>query len=151
MIKLQNKDNIEYPTNEDQKHAIQKTKSNKARRKVIEVVEFQLKCFSRTEEYLHRVGRTARIGKSGSALLFLQPSELGFLDVLRGRGLTDLREMTLEEPRGFEAMNLCFSRGFCCNSNNRKINHSNNNDNAKATARNATETRKSWDWHDLPC
>ena len=33
---------------------------------------------SRTEEYLHRVGRTARIGKSGSALLFLQPSELGF-------------------------------------------------------------------------
>ena len=52
---------------------------------------------SRTEEYLHRVGRTARIGKSGSALLFLQPSELGFLDVLRGRGLTDLREMPLEE------------------------------------------------------
>eukprot|EP00435_Cladocopium_sp_Y103_P027856 s635_g6.t2 len=51
----------------------------------------------RTEEYLHRVGRTARIGKSGSALLFLQPSELGFLDVLRGRGLTDLREMPMEE------------------------------------------------------
>ena len=43
------------------------------------------------------MGRTARIGKSGSALLFLQPSELGFLDVLRGRGLTDLREMPLEE------------------------------------------------------
>ena len=51
----------------------------------------------RTEEYLHRVGRSARIGKSGSALLFLQPSELGFLDVLRGRGLTDLREMPMEE------------------------------------------------------
>lgn len=53
----------------------------------------------RTEEYLHRVGRTARIGKSGSALLFLQPSEQGFLEVLRGRGLTDLREMSLEERR----------------------------------------------------
>lgn len=52
---------------------------------------------ARTEEYLHRVGRTARIGKAGSALLLLQPSELGFLDVLRGRGLTDLREMALED------------------------------------------------------
>ncbi|CAE7838860.1 RH17 [Symbiodinium sp. CCMP2592] len=51
----------------------------------------------RTEEYLHRVGRTARIGQQGSALLFLQPSELGFLDVLRSRNLTDLREMQLEE------------------------------------------------------
>lgn len=53
--------------------------------------------FLRTEEYLHRVGRTARIGKSGNALLFLQPSEIGFLDVLRGRGLTDLREMSCED------------------------------------------------------
>jgi len=51
----------------------------------------------RTEEYLHRVGRTARIGRAGNALLFLQPSEVGFLDVLRGRGLTNLREMDPEE------------------------------------------------------
>ena len=43
------------------------------------------------------MGRTARIGQQGSALLFLQPSELGFLDVLRSRNLTDLREMQLEE------------------------------------------------------
>ena len=43
------------------------------------------------------MGRTARIGKAGNALLLLQPSELGFLDVLRGRGLTDLREMRLED------------------------------------------------------
>eukprot|EP00442_Polarella_glacialis_P025297 CAMPEP_0115154202 /NCGR_PEP_ID=MMETSP0227-20121206/67152_1 /TAXON_ID=89957 /ORGANISM="Polarella glacialis, Strain CCMP 1383" /LENGTH=728 /DNA_ID=CAMNT_0002565029 /DNA_START=38 /DNA_END=2220 /DNA_ORIENTATION=+ len=51
----------------------------------------------RTEEYLHRVGRTARIGRAGNALLFLKPSELGFLDVLRGRGLTNLKEMSPDD------------------------------------------------------
>jgi len=51
----------------------------------------------RAEEYLHRVGRTARIGKLGNALLFLQPSEVGFLDFLRERGLHDLRELTPQQ------------------------------------------------------
>lgn len=34
-------------------------------------------------EYVHRVGRTARAGKSGRALLFLLESELGFLRYLK--------------------------------------------------------------------
>lgn len=34
-------------------------------------------------EYIHRVGRTARAGGNGKALLFLLPSELGFLRYLR--------------------------------------------------------------------
>lgn len=34
-------------------------------------------------EYIHRVGRTARAGKEGKALLFLLPSELGFLRYLK--------------------------------------------------------------------
>jgi ATP-dependent RNA helicase DDX18/HAS1 len=34
-------------------------------------------------EYIHRVGRTARAGGRGKALLFLLPSELGFLRYLR--------------------------------------------------------------------
>ena len=34
-------------------------------------------------EYIHRVGRTARAGKRGKALLFLLPSELGFLRYLK--------------------------------------------------------------------
>jgi ATP-dependent RNA helicase DDX18/HAS1 len=34
-------------------------------------------------EYIHRVGRTARAGKRGRALLFLLPSELDFLRYLR--------------------------------------------------------------------
>lgn len=47
------------------------------------------------EEYLHRVGRTARVGQAGTALLFLLPSETGFLDILRARGL-QLQEVRFE-------------------------------------------------------
>jgi len=35
------------------------------------------------KDYIHRVGRTARAGNVGRALLFLLPSELGFLKYLR--------------------------------------------------------------------
>lgn len=34
-------------------------------------------------DYIHRVGRTARAGKSGQSLLFLLPSEIGFLRFLK--------------------------------------------------------------------
>lgn len=38
-------------------------------------------------DYVHRVGRTARAGGSGKALLFLQPEETAYLQVLRGLGV----------------------------------------------------------------
>ena len=38
-------------------------------------------------EYIHRVGRTARAGKSGQSLLFLQPSETGVLFTFQNKGL----------------------------------------------------------------
>ena len=38
-------------------------------------------------EYIHRVGRTARAGKAGQSLLFLQPSEMGMVYTLQSRGL----------------------------------------------------------------
>lgn len=38
-------------------------------------------------EYVHRVGRTARAGKRGKALLFLLPSEKGFLRYLKQSGV----------------------------------------------------------------
>lgn len=39
-------------------------------------------------EYIHRVGRTARAGKSGQSLLFLQPSETGVLYTFQSKGLS---------------------------------------------------------------
>lgn len=42
---------------------------------------------SETAEYVHRVGRTARKGQQGHALLFLLPSEKGYLDKLQAHGL----------------------------------------------------------------
>ncbi|XP_066568749.1 ATP-dependent DNA helicase DDX31 isoform X2 [Amia ocellicauda] len=39
-------------------------------------------------EYVHRVGRTARIGARGSSLLFLTPSETPYLDVLADHNIS---------------------------------------------------------------
>ncbi len=36
-----------------------------------------------TTEYIHRVGRTARMGRKGEAVLFLRPEEMAYLDVLK--------------------------------------------------------------------
>ncbi|XP_066509739.1 ATP-dependent DNA helicase DDX31-like [Hoplias malabaricus] len=46
-------------------------------------------------EYVHRVGRTARIGAQGNSLLFLTPSETAFLDVLANYNIS-LHEMKIE-------------------------------------------------------
>nr|KAJ3420258.1 ATP-dependent RNA helicase dbp7 [Polyrhizophydium stewartii] len=37
-------------------------------------------------DYIHRIGRTARLGRRGEASLFLMPSELPYLDVLKNLG-----------------------------------------------------------------
>jgi ATP-dependent RNA helicase DDX31/DBP7 len=39
-------------------------------------------------DYVHRVGRTARIGHSGKALMLLDPSELGLLQHLKDQGMS---------------------------------------------------------------
>ncbi|KAI3839465.1 hypothetical protein MKX03_033610 [Papaver bracteatum] len=45
-------------------------------------------------EYVHRVGRTARLGERGDALLFLQPVEMDYLKDLEKHGVT-LKEYPL--------------------------------------------------------
>ncbi|KAK6944704.1 Helicase, C-terminal [Dillenia turbinata] len=39
-------------------------------------------------EYVHRVGRTARLGESGDSLLFLQPTEMDYLKDLEKHGVS---------------------------------------------------------------
>ncbi|XP_014251205.1 probable ATP-dependent RNA helicase DDX31 [Cimex lectularius] len=46
-------------------------------------------------KYVHRVGRTARVGTSGSSLLFLIPSELPFLQFLQEKRIK-LEEVNME-------------------------------------------------------
>jgi ATP-dependent RNA helicase DDX31/DBP7 len=43
-----------------------------------------------TDEYLHRVGRTARIGHDGNALLFLAPNETNYIEHLRSKCMQDV-------------------------------------------------------------
>ncbi|CAO3639206.1 unnamed protein product [Cunninghamella echinulata] len=40
------------------------------------------------KDYVHRVGRTARLGKAGEAVLFLLPSEMDYLPILKAQNLT---------------------------------------------------------------
>ncbi|ERN05567.1 DEAD-box ATP-dependent RNA helicase 17 [Amborella trichopoda] len=47
-------------------------------------------------EYVHRVGRTARLGEKGEALLFLQPVELDYLQELLKHGVP-LKEFPLHQ------------------------------------------------------
>lgn len=47
-------------------------------------------------DYCHRVGRSARIGHEGEALLLVLPSELAYVDVLRGLG-APLTQRPLEQ------------------------------------------------------
>lgn len=45
----------------------------------------QADCPDDVDTYIHRVGRTARNGKAGNALVLLLPSEKGFVDALKAR------------------------------------------------------------------
>ncbi|XP_047134868.1 ATP-dependent DNA helicase DDX31 [Hydra vulgaris] len=54
----------------------------------------QYSCPTQFEDYLHRVGRTARIGEKGKSLLFLLPSEVGYVKFLND-SLVILNEVDL--------------------------------------------------------
>lgn len=40
-----------------------------------------------SEDYVHRVGRTARVGNCGQAVIFLAPHESGFVSRLAKRSI----------------------------------------------------------------
>ncbi|KAI9283137.1 P-loop containing nucleoside triphosphate hydrolase protein [Sporodiniella umbellata] len=47
------------------------------------------------KDYVHRAGRTARIGRVGEATLFLLPSEMEYVDILKAQDL-HLEQLTME-------------------------------------------------------
>jgi len=48
----------------------------------------QYDCPTQTDDYLHRIGRTARIGERGNSVLFLLPSEIEYIQVLHKSSVT---------------------------------------------------------------
>ncbi|KAG0228490.1 ATP-dependent RNA helicase dbp7 [Mortierella sp. GBA43] len=60
------------------------------------------------KDYVHRVGRTARLGRDGEAVLFLLPSEVKYLELLTAQGLPNQEVsvtsilMTLAPPKSTE-------------------------------------------------
>ncbi len=57
------------------------------------IVQYDPPC--ETADYIHRAGRAARAGKAGHALLFLLPSELQYVEVLKLKGLSKLTALSL--------------------------------------------------------
>lgn len=57
-------------------------------------------------DYIHRAGRVARAGKAGHSLLFLLPSERGYLDVLQTKGISSLVPISLATTLN-QAASLC--------------------------------------------
>ena len=57
----------------------------------------QFSCTAKPFDYVHRVGRTARIGKQGDALQFILPSETKYLQLLQTQLAVNLNEMNTRE------------------------------------------------------
>lgn len=49
---------------------------------------FQYDAPEDTADYIHRVGRTARMGRKGQAVLFLMSSEMDYLDILKDKTIS---------------------------------------------------------------
>lgn len=57
-------------------------------------------------EYVHRVGRTARLGEKGDSLLFLQPAEIDYLKDLEKHGVTLIEYPLLKLLSSFPSYNM---------------------------------------------
>lgn len=57
-------------------------------------------------EYVHRVGRTARLGEKGDSLLFLQPAEIDYLKALEKHGVALIEYPLLKLLSSFPSYNM---------------------------------------------
>jgi ATP-dependent RNA helicase DDX31/DBP7 len=58
------------------------------------------------KSYIHRIGRTARIGASGDALLFLLPSERPYVDILKTKLNMQFNDMSVDDIMAKLKVNL---------------------------------------------
>ncbi|EPZ32206.1 DNA/RNA helicase, DEAD/DEAH box type domain-containing protein [Rozella allomycis CSF55] len=54
------------------------------------IVQFDAPCD--VKDFVHRIGRTARLNNRGEAVLFMQPSEIGYVEVLKEMGMEFISE-----------------------------------------------------------
>ena len=59
-----------------------------------------------TEAYVHRIGRTGRAGRSGEAILFVAPSQRGFLRVIERGTSQTLEPMTIPNAKAINAIRI---------------------------------------------
>jgi len=66
------------------------------------------------KEYIHRVGRTARAGEKGTAIIFLQPCELPFLKHLETLGVPSIPKyrLTSADKNSFDKSKLSLDDPF---------------------------------------
>jgi ATP-dependent RNA helicase DDX55/SPB4 len=79
--------------------------------------------------FIHRIGRTARAGKYGSAILFITLEEISYIELLKGRGVP-LKEMNGNNIK--EMLRLYrYKDNDDSSSSNSSNNNNNNNDSIK--------------------
>ena len=59
-----------------------------------------------TEAYVHRIGRTGRAGRSGQAILFVAPSQRGFLRVIERGTSQTLEPMMIPDAKAINAIRI---------------------------------------------
>lgn len=62
--------------------------------RITAIVQYDAPCD--VHDYVHRIGRTARIGAAGEAILFLHAHEAAYVDVLSGMGLQRITRLSHE-------------------------------------------------------
>ena len=58
------------------------------------IVQYDAPC--EASDYIHRVGRTARMGAQGEAILFLEQAEEPYLKILESKGLINMQKMNFQ-------------------------------------------------------
>lgn len=58
------------------------------------IVQYDAPC--EASDYIHRVGRTARMGAQGEAILFLEQAEESYLQILESKGLINMQKMNFQ-------------------------------------------------------